>query len=385
MVDFTAIFSVDTMASRVDLICGRHAVASINRSPRRVSLAPPAQRACVNITARGRRKPAAARAGNVLARASASPRVQEEPTDSRGLSKRNALVTGCISGIGLATALHLASEGWNVYAGVLDETEAASLASRGNANMRPLVLDVTSESNAAAAAELISKEAGSLDAVINNAGVGLIGPMEHADITQWSRVLDINVVGVVRVTQLVLPLLRKGGSPGRIVVIGSVAGTVATGYASAYYASKHALEGLCDAMRQELQPSGVQVSLVKPGALPTPLWLKTVLQLQQNVQVWPDVWSTVYGEGMSQFLEAFVAQASSEAISTRDVVAAIHDVLTASESKPRYFVPRAAAVTRWRNVMPDRLWDWLLQCGARGSGLSADEATKVLREKYPDV
>src|SRR3712207_5359552 len=151
------------------------------------------------------------------------------------------LVTGASRGIGRAITTRMAASGWDVLAGVRDDAAATELRRTAGARVAPLTLDIT---NATHVAALADRE---VDAVVNNAGIVLAGPVEALDLDDLRRQLDVNVVAQVAVTQAVLPALRARG--GRIVFISSVSGRVSTPFSGAYNASKFALEGIADALR----------------------------------------------------------------------------------------------------------------------------------------
>jgi len=187
--------------------------------------------------------------------------------------KRSAvLITGASTGIGRAAALALLEVGFIVYAGVRDETTAHELAEKHGPRLRPLMLDVTNPIDIANAFANITASAqvaggGKLIGLVNNAGTTYKRPLETADLEQVRALFDVNVLGVLAVTQAFLPLLRR--ARGRVVNIGSVNGIISMPMQGPYSATKHALEALSDTLRQELAPLGVSVSLVSPGYIHT--------------------------------------------------------------------------------------------------------------------
>lgn len=189
------------------------------------------------------------------------------------LEGRVALVTGASSGIGEATALALAAEGARVALGArrVDRLEALAARIRGEGGaVTVLELDVTDESQAAAAVERTVAELGGLDIVVNNAGVMLLGPIVGADTEDWRRMLSVNVLGLMYVTHAALPvLLERGG--GDIVNISSVAGRRVGAGAGVYHASKWAVNAFTESLRQEVTARGVRVSVVEPGVVLTEL------------------------------------------------------------------------------------------------------------------
>jgi NAD(P)-dependent dehydrogenase (short-subunit alcohol dehydrogenase family) len=174
----------------------------------------------------------------------------------------SVLVTGASRGIGHAVAVSLARSGWQVWAGVRRPEDVAALrAAVPDDRMRPIQLNVCEPDQVLALPEVLD---GRLDAVVNNAGIVVAGPVEALDLEELRAQLDVNVVAQVAVTQAVLPLLRA--SKGRVVFLGSVSGRVSTPFMGAYTASKFALEAVADSLRMELRQWELPVVLVEPGS-----------------------------------------------------------------------------------------------------------------------
>jgi NAD(P)-dependent dehydrogenase (short-subunit alcohol dehydrogenase family) len=189
----------------------------------------------------------------------------------------SVVVTGASSGLGRAVAIHLSELGYRVFAGVRTESSRAELSriSRSAGELIPVMLDVTDAASIAQAGELVERRCADtgLWAVVNNAGIAISAPLECVPMDVVRTQLETNVVGALAVSQRFLPLLRA--SRGRIVNISSGVGNVAPPYLGAYAASQFAKEGLSDALRRELRPLGVSVSVIQPGAVGTPIWHKT--------------------------------------------------------------------------------------------------------------
>jgi NAD(P)-dependent dehydrogenase (short-subunit alcohol dehydrogenase family) len=175
------------------------------------------------------------------------------------------LVTGCSSGIGRATALRLARSGWTVYASA---RQLDSLAELADAGCRTLALDVTDEDSMRAAVDAVEQAEGAVGVLINNAGYSQSGAIETVPIEAVRRQFETNVLGLVRLTQLVLPRMRAQRW-GKIVNVGSMGGRLSFPGAGHYHATKHALEAISDAMRFELQGFGIDVVLLEPGLITT--------------------------------------------------------------------------------------------------------------------
>jgi NAD(P)-dependent dehydrogenase (short-subunit alcohol dehydrogenase family) len=175
------------------------------------------------------------------------------------------LITGCSSGIGRATALRLAADGWPVYA---TARRLESIADLGAAGCRTLALDVTEESSMQAAVSEIEREHGAVGVLVNNAGYSQSGAIETVPMEAVRRQFETNVFGLVRLTQLVLPKMRAQGW-GKIVNVGSMGGRLSFPGGGHYHATKHALEAISDAMRFELRGFGIDVILLEPGLITT--------------------------------------------------------------------------------------------------------------------
>jgi NAD(P)-dependent dehydrogenase (short-subunit alcohol dehydrogenase family) len=276
-----------------------------------------------------------------------------------------ALVTGASTGIGRASALRLAASGWTVLAGVREPATGERLAAEPAAAGRllALVLDVTDADQIAQAVARVEQESaragasvtGGLDALVNNAGIGVGGPLELISSEDMRRQFDVNVLAQVAVTQAMLPALRR--ARGRIVFVSSVGGRVAMAFTAPYAASKHAIEALADALRVELRSSGVRVALVEPGSVATPIWEKARAEVE-SVSI-PAELQPYYGkvpEAMGKVLESTARRG----VPPEQVAQAIETALTASRMKARYVVGRdARAMVAAKRVLPDHLFDAL--------------------------
>jgi NAD(P)-dependent dehydrogenase (short-subunit alcohol dehydrogenase family) len=191
------------------------------------------------------------------------------PPDNQGALV--AVVTGSSSGIGLATSLALARNGYLTYAtmrNLAKRNSFESIADKQHLPIRVVQLDVTDENSIKSAIESILSEAGRIDLLVNNAGYVLTGAFEDIGINEIKALYETNVFGVIRVTQAVLPIMRKQGS-GRIINISSGAGRIGYPGGSAYVSSKFALEGLSESMAYEIEQFGIRTVLVEPGFVRT--------------------------------------------------------------------------------------------------------------------
>jgi NAD(P)-dependent dehydrogenase (short-subunit alcohol dehydrogenase family) len=182
-------------------------------------------------------------------------------------TRPHVLVTGASSGIGRATALRLAAHGRHVYAGVRKPADGAALADAADGELTPVLLDVTDTGQITAAARTIAEHTGDagLAGLVNNAGIGVFGPLELIGVEAFRQQLEINVTGQLAVTQAFLPLLRR--ARGRIVMIGSIGTRFVAPFIGPLAASKSTLATLTTALRQELAPWDIRVVLVEPGSI----------------------------------------------------------------------------------------------------------------------
>jgi NAD(P)-dependent dehydrogenase (short-subunit alcohol dehydrogenase family) len=272
---------------------------------------------------------------------------------------RRALITGASSGIGEATALRLARAGWRVLAGVRATADGDRLRAAGGEQLDPVTIDVTEPATIAAAAEALRGEP--LDGLVNNAGTALAMPLEFLPLDQLRRQLEVNLVGHVAVTQALLPNLRS--ARGRIVNVGSIAGRSALPFLGAYAASKHALEAFTDALRVELRPFGIAVTVIEPGTIATPIWRKGGERFQQLAAQLPQELGALYGERMEAFREA-AAAAGRRAEPAETVAAVVERALTEQRPRARYVVGRdarrRALVERLPAGLRDRVYERVL-------------------------
>jgi NAD(P)-dependent dehydrogenase (short-subunit alcohol dehydrogenase family) len=269
------------------------------------------------------------------------------------------LVTGASSGIGQATALKLDADGHEVFAAVEPDSDTTGLATASE-RLTVLALDVTlSASIAASADEVSGRLAGrGLDGLVNNAGVGFPGPLELLAVEDLRRQLEVNVIGQIAVTQAMLPLVRQGA--GRIVFVGSVGGVLASQFAGAYHASKFAIEAVGDVWRQELEPEGIEIILIEPSAISTPIWSKAIAYLDELVQS-DSPRMARYRERLTAFRET-LHSADEHGKAPEDVAEVIAQALTARKPNARYVVGAAGRfATALRPLIPDRLADKLAE------------------------
>lgn len=268
------------------------------------------------------------------------------------------LVTGSSSGIGRATALLLDRNGFQVFAGVRESEQGEALRQQASDRLTPILLDVTDLHSIEAAVGSVRDVLGgrALSGLVNNAGIDIAGPLETSSIAENRLQFEVNVIGLLTVTQGFLPLLRQ--SRGRIVNMGSVLGRLAIPFMGTYCASKFALEGLTDALRIELHPWAIHVSLIEPGPVATPLWSRPHLLAGMNQE--RGAAHELYANANAAAQAAF-AKFGKDGISPDKVAEKVFEALTAPNPKPRYLVGRDAKVlSLLAALVPDRIRDRML-------------------------
>lgn len=267
----------------------------------------------------------------------------------------NVLITGASRGIGRATALRLADAGWSVIGGVRNEADGEALAAERPGQITPVILDVT---DADYVAGLTAQLPPTLDAVVNNAGVMLAGPIEGLPLDELRRVFEINVFGQVAVAQAVLPRLRA--SRGRIVFISSVSGRISTPMSGAYNGSKFALEGIADALRTELRPWGVRVSLIEPAQTSTDIWHRAAEAFDADLATLTPEHRELYARHAKGFKR--VIPISQKLAAPADSVArSVEQALTVRRPRARYVVGAGPKLqTALMQVTPAAIGDPIL-------------------------
>eukprot|EP00878_Enallax_costatus_P003161 GHUV01003361.1.p1 GENE.GHUV01003361.1~~GHUV01003361.1.p1 ORF type:complete len:376 (+),score=89.26 GHUV01003361.1:374-1501(+) len=282
--------------------------------------------------------------------------------EQRPALRGSAVITGCDTGIGRAMALLLAEKGWNVFAGVLLPESQAELATVSTA-ITPLLMDVTDEASIKVAAERVSRAVGDdgLQLLINNAGVAHMQPVECMDLAAFKKTLDVNVTGVLAASQAFIPLLRRGQQEGRIINMGSVSGHLPMAFWSPYSSSKHALEGLTDCMRYELEGQGIKVVLIKPGPIKTSIWpSKELVKERASELLTTEDARREYGKDFTTMVYE-VARAGTAALPVSEVVSVIYNAATCEDPKHRYFVgPTSEVMYRLKRMLPDELFSSIL-------------------------
>jgi NAD(P)-dependent dehydrogenase (short-subunit alcohol dehydrogenase family) len=272
---------------------------------------------------------------------------------------RSVVVTGASTGIGWATAKLLLDKGFRVFGSVRKQADADRLKSEFGSNFIPLLFDVTDEAAVLAAAREVraALSGETLTGLVNNAGIAVAGPVLELAVDEFRRQLDVNVIGPIISTQAFGPLLGSDaslkGSKGRIVMISSVAGKNGNPFTPAYSASKHAIEGLSESLRRELMLFGIDVIIIAPGAVKTPIWSKAEevdFSPYENSPYFPAL----------QKVRAFTLNLGTIGLPAEKIAQAVYTALTSAHPKVRYQItpdPMRHLVT---SILPKRMVDKII-------------------------
>jgi NAD(P)-dependent dehydrogenase (short-subunit alcohol dehydrogenase family) len=271
----------------------------------------------------------------------------------------SVVVTGVSTGIGWGVTKVLVGQGFRVFGSVRKQADADRLKQEFGDRFEPLIFDVTDEEAVRAEAARVAGMLGgeTLAGLVNNAGVAVAGPLLHLPIDEFRQQIEVNLTGVVITTQAFAPLLAPGadrkGAPGRIVNISSVGGKNATPFVGPYSASKFALEGLSEALRRELLLLGVDVIIVAPGAVATPIWGKAK---EEDIEPYRD---TVFFPAL-QKVQAYMQGLGKTGLAPEVLGEAVAKALTTAKPKVRYTVTPTPFQTFLTANLPKRTVDRML-------------------------
>jgi NAD(P)-dependent dehydrogenase (short-subunit alcohol dehydrogenase family) len=272
---------------------------------------------------------------------------------------RNVVVTGTSTGIGWGVAKVLIENGFRVFGSVRKTSDAERLAAEFGVRFVPLIFDVTDEAAVNAAAARVRNELGGepLFGLVNNAGVAVAGPLLELPIEDFRRQIEVNLVGVVIVSKAFAPLVGSDpqlkGSPGRIVNIGSVGGRNALPFMAPYHASKFALEGVSESLRRELLVLGIDVIVIGPGAVATPIWDKAE---REDISRYAN---TPYAPALDR-LRTYMLAIGRRGLPPERIGQAVLQALTAARPKVRYAVSPQPLQDWIARNMPKRFIDRLI-------------------------
>ena len=270
---------------------------------------------------------------------------------------QTVLITGATDGLGRAMAVFLAANGYRIFAGGRSAEKRASLerlAEERKLLIETLDMDVSDDASVSRGVGRVLDRAGQIDVLINNAGVAYVAVLEEIRLDDLRRQYETNVLGVLRVTQAVLPAMRERRR-GRILNISSIAGRIALPLMGPYASSKHALEGLSDSLRLELAPFGVRVVLIEPGFIPTNM-SNTALDLSAAYAAKAE--KSPYAAIYRAFRETWKKSTTAARTTPEDCARVILRAILDTPPKPRYTVtPNARVGVILKRLLPDRVLD----------------------------
>jgi NAD(P)-dependent dehydrogenase (short-subunit alcohol dehydrogenase family) len=278
---------------------------------------------------------------------------------------KTVVVTGASTGIGWGCVKVLVASGFRVFGSVRKQADAERLTKDFGAQFRPLVFDVTDQAAVVASASEVEAALGgeTLSGLVNNAGIAVPGPLLTLKIEDFERQIAVNLAGALIVTQAFAPLLgvdrSRKGAPGRIVMISSVGGKNAMPFLGAYCASKFGLEGMSESLRRELMIFGVDVIIVAPGAVATPIWEKADAV---DVTAFAD---TPYAPALARLKRGMVSMGK-QGLTPERIGEAVKSALTAVRPKTRYTLTPSPMQDMMARTLPKRMVDSMI---ARRLGL----------------
>jgi len=267
------------------------------------------------------------------------------------MPKGKVFVTGASTGIGRATVERLAADGYVVIAGVRKDSDAPPAA-----DSHVLIDLAEPESVVRAAKDVLAQTDGTLDALVNNAGININGPFETVPIEEWRRQFEVNFFGQVTLTRELLPAILA--SRGRVITVGSVGGRFSAPFLGPYSASKFAVRGWMDAMRHELAPHGVRAILVEPGAVETAIWGKGNSYADDMVAGLTDEQRRRYGKQI-EGARSMAALAERNAVPAEKAAAVIASALSSRHPSGRYLVGVDARMQAVLAAAPTRVLDFV--------------------------
>jgi NAD(P)-dependent dehydrogenase (short-subunit alcohol dehydrogenase family) len=272
---------------------------------------------------------------------------------------RTIVITGCSSGFGRATALHLAQHGWHVFATLRNEVDSARLLVQATQlacadYLTPVLCDITSSAQVAALSRTVAQATPRLDALLNNAGTAFPAPLELLALDDLRAQLEINVIGHVAVTQALLPLLKV--ARGIIINVTSICGRIVFPVIGAYVASKFALEAVSDVLRIELAPFGVRVVVIRPHTVATAIWETSRRRTTALMQA---------HEGCNPYMplmvsvERFLKQVAAQRFPPEIFADKVRKILNVARPRASYAIPRQMGLLLFlHGLLPNRIWDW---------------------------
>jgi len=273
------------------------------------------------------------------------------------MKNKYVFITGASTGIGRACALYLDSIGFQVFAGIRRKKDSIYLTKQSNNSIRSILIDITNRSLVLSALKKVKKITGreGLYGLINNAGIAVGGPLESLPISLIQQQFEVNILGHIRVIQTFLPLLRK--AHGRIINMGSISGRISAPFAGPYSASKFAMEAITDTLRMELKPWDIQVSIIEPGSVDTPIWQKSIDLAKKNADKCPLSIKKMYNKSFFKSLTVR-GKTGKRGISPLIVAKTVGHALSSRKPKTRYVIGRDAKIRLLlAKLLPDKTID----------------------------
>ena len=271
--------------------------------------------------------------------------------------KKNIVITGVSSGIGRDALRLLHQKGYHIYGSVRKEADAKSLTEAYPQRFTPLIFDVQDQNAVNQEAKVVFETCDRIDALINNAGIAVPGPLEFVTESDFEKQMDVNLKSVRRITNTFLPLLGTApdfkGTPGRIINISSISGLFSSPFNGVYSISKHALESMTDVYRRELRRYGIKVMAVEPGPIKTKIWGKNLDSMTQFAET--DYYYIL------QKADKMIENTEKNALPVTRTSNVILKCITKKRPKTRYIVHKNAFVFKIvANYLPDKLVDWFI-------------------------
>ena len=272
--------------------------------------------------------------------------------------KKNIIITGVSSGIGRDALRLLHQKGYHIFGSVRKETDAKLLIEAYPQGFTPLIFDVQDQDAVSQAAKVVYDTCDRIDALINNAGIAVPGPLQFVSEADFEKQMDVNLKSVRRITNTFLPLLGATtdfkGAPGRIINISSVSGLFSSPFNGPYSISKHALESMTDVYRRELRRYGIKVMAIEPGPIKTKIWGKNLNSMAQFAD-------TDYYD-ILQKADKMIENTEKNALPVARTSNVILKCITKKHPKTRYIVQKNTLVFKIvANYLPDKLVDWFIQ------------------------
>ena len=279
------------------------------------------------------------------------------------MAARTVLITGTSTGIGAACVIRLAKDGWKVYAGVRKTEDGERLVAANPGDITPVILDVTNREHIDQVLAQIGTEVGSLNGLVNNAGIAVAGPVEVLTDEEWRWQMEVNFFSLVTLTREAMPLVDK--ADGRFVHIGSIAGRIAAAGLGPYAASKHAVSAFNWALRGELsRNTKMRSSVVEPGEIKTAIWEKAEDTFARSEAQLTGPLRNRY-DFILDGQRAFVEHGKTKGVDADRVAKAVEHALTSSRPKARYLVGPDAKVVGIMTKLPDGLREKLVDVNDR--------------------